>query len=163
MVDRHADGQPVAVALAQIEQGRLLLVHRLHRVGQHQRAEPPTEREIEHGGKFRVHERLAAGKADQTGAEPDRGDLVEVSADFRRAQIGEPVVFRRGLDIAIMAGKIAERAGVEPQRVERAQRDLRPRLAGGSNERILKLARIDPRWRGGERLGHCPLRVAWKR
>ena len=78
---------------------------------------------------MRVQERLAAGKADQPGAEPQRRDLVEVLSHVGDAQINQPVIARRGFDIAVAAGQIAQRAGIEPQRIERFERDLGARFA----------------------------------
>ena len=74
-------------------------------------------------------------------------DFVEVCGDFLGGQIDEPVVLRRRFDIAVMAGQVAQRAGVEPQRVERAQRHLGAGLASGGHERVAELARI--RLQGG--------------
>ena len=106
------------------------LVHRLHRIGQDQRPEAASQRQIEDLREMRVHERLAAGEADQPGAEPQRRDLVEVLRHVGGAQINQPVIARRGFDIAVAAGQIAQRAGIEPQRVQRFERDLGARFAG---------------------------------
>jgi len=92
MVDRNPDRQAVAVAPAQCQQRSLLLVHRLHCVGQHQDAIAARQRLIEHRRKGGVHERLAPGKADQLRTQPIPLDLVEVFGDLGCGQIDEPVV-----------------------------------------------------------------------
>ena len=41
----------------------------------------------------------------------------------RQAQIDQPVVARRGLDITMTAGQIAQRASIESRRIQRFERD----------------------------------------
>src|SRR5207247_1176079 len=50
----------------------------------------------------------------------------------------------------MLAGQVAQRAGIEPERVERAQRDLRAALASGGHERVAELLRIEAQ-------GLCPI------
>ena len=74
-------------------------------------------------------------------------DLVEVGGDLGGAEIDQPIVARRGFDVAVVAREVAERAGIEPQRLERPQGHVGPRLAFGGGQGILELRRID---RNGE-------------
>ena len=55
-------------------------------------------------------------------------DLVEISGHIGRRQIDQPVVFWRGFDVTMLAGEIAQGVGIEPQRLERLQRNLRTRF-----------------------------------
>src|SRR5207248_8346585 len=123
------DRQPIAIAIAEWKQRSLYLVHRLHRIGQPEGAKAARQGEMEHRRQFRVHKRLAAGEADQLRAEPKPLDFVEIFAGLRGAQINEPVVLWRWFDIAMLAGQVTQRAGIEPERVEWPQRDLRAVLA----------------------------------
>jgi hypothetical protein len=67
-------------------------------------------------------------------------------------QIDERVVGRRTLDIAARAGEIAERAGVDPERLEPVEGDMGARLPFGGDEGIAELGRIErARGRIGER------------
>ena len=54
-------------------------------------------------------------------------------------QVDERVVRRTGEDIAVGALDVAERAGIEPERLETAERHGRARLAGRRDMRIGKL------------------------
>ena len=106
------------------------------------RTQKAPQRRLQHCRQPGVHERLAAGEADQAGAEAQRFDLVEIFIDLGAAQVNQPVIFGRGFYVAMLAGQVAQRAGIEPQRVQRSEGDLRPWLALGREERVLKLARI---------------------
>ena len=56
---------------------------------------------LEHGGKFPIHERLAACEADEIGSEPVPLDFVQVGGHLRGGDVGgETVVARRRLDVA---------------------------------------------------------------
>jgi hypothetical protein len=117
MVDRDADLQGFAKAAAQCQQRRLHLVHRLHRIGQHQRPEAAPQGQLQHLRQCRVHKRLAAGKPDQGCAEPQPFYFVEIAGDVGGAQIDEAVVFWRRFDVAMAAGQVAQSAGIKPERV----------------------------------------------
>src|SRR5204863_3092934 len=86
-------------------------------------------------------ERLAAGEADLAGAEPAGLDLVEERRRLGRSDVDEPVVARARFDVAVLAGDVAERAGVDPKRLESLQRHGRTGLPGGRPIRVRKLAR----------------------
>ena len=117
--------------LAQRDQRRLVPPHRLHRIGQDQRLEAAPERIVQHGEHVRIHERLAPGEADLVCAHPVDFDLVEEAGDVLRRDIDQRIVGRAALDVAAGAGEIAQGSGVEPQRFERGQRNMRARLALG--------------------------------
>ncbi len=142
MIDRNADRQPLAITPAQPQQRPPALGHRLHRIGQDQRIKAAAQRVFEHRRQFGVHERLAAGKADQRGRQPAAFDFIEVGRRFGRGQIGQPIILRRRLDIAMTAGKVTQRAGVEPQGLQPPQRHLRASVAAGGTKGILELARV---------------------
>jgi len=95
VIDRDANGQPVAVAVPKVKHPVAQLAKRLHRVGQHQGVQPARQHGFQHRDDIGVHERLPAGEADQLRREAVAGDLVEVSLDIGKGQVGQPVVARR--------------------------------------------------------------------
>jgi hypothetical protein len=115
--------------------------HRLHGVGQHQHLEAPVEGVPHHPRDVRVHERLAAGEADLARAQPQRLDLVEQARSVPGLEIAQPIVLRSRLDVAVEALDVAQRAGVDPQRIEPRQADGRPGLALGGDVGIPELGR----------------------
>jgi hypothetical protein len=115
--------------------------HRAHGVGEHQHLEPAGEGGAKHRHHVAVHEGLAAGEADLARSHSRR--LVEISLGLGDGQIDERVVGRRAFDVAALAGEVAERAGVDPQRVEPLQRDMRAPLAFGGDERVAELGRVE--------------------
>ena len=52
-------------------------LHRLHRIGQHQRPESARQRILEHGEDVGIHEGFAAGEADLLRRQAGLRDLVE--------------------------------------------------------------------------------------
>src|SRR4029453_16178930 len=100
---------------------------------QHEHPEAARKTILQHAGELGIHERLAAGEADFFGPPSLVFDLVEVGGDLGALKINEPIVLRGGLDVAVAAGDVAERAGVEPQRLEFAQRDAGAPLPARSN------------------------------
>src|SRR5690606_14435119 len=56
---------------------------------------------------------------------PELGELVEVAAQLGAAEIAQPVVPRARLDVAVLAGEVAQRAGVDPKRLQPAEADPR--------------------------------------
>ena len=99
----------------------------------------------QHGEEVRVHERLAAREADGAHRQPVLGDFIEVGRDIRRGEVGQPVVAGGAFDVAVAAREVAQRARVEPQRIERPQRHLRARLPLGGQGGILELGGIERR------------------
>ncbi len=145
--------------LVEREQRLLVPPHRPHRVGQHQRRVAAIERVSKHRDHLGVHEGLAAREAYFPGRQSLPHDLVEKSRGVSGGEINQRIIGRRALDIAGRAGEIAERAGVDPQCVERHQRHLRPRLARGGDLGIGELGgrqrpdALDPeRRRAGRRI-----------
>src|SRR5215471_21026925 len=104
MIDRYPDRQPVSKEIPEPQQSLLALRHRLHGIGQYQRPETTRQDVVEHLRQLAVHEGFASSKPDQRGRKTTFFYLVEVSGDLRSRQVGEPVVFRRRLDIAVVAG-----------------------------------------------------------
>ena len=94
------------------------------------------------GDEGRVHERLAAGKPNQLRAQPVGLDLIEISRHLSAADIGQPIILRRRLDIAIGASDIAKRAGIDPKRLQRRQLDKGAGIAAGGEHWIYKLSGI---------------------
>ena len=94
MIDRHPDGQLLAVTISQCQQCVTVVSQRLHRVGQHQRLQATRQHVFQHPRQFGVHERLAAGKADQFRRQSITSDLVEVAGHLGAGQVGQPVVTR---------------------------------------------------------------------
>jgi len=142
MIDRDADSEPLAKTVPQLQQCRFALGHRLHCVGQHQRTQPAQQNVLEHRRQLGVHERLATGEADQRCREAARFDLVEVFRDFGGCQINQPVIFWRRFDVTMLTRQIAEGAGVEPECVERFERDPCPPFSVGGHERVTELVRV---------------------
>jgi hypothetical protein len=78
--------------------------------------------------------------------------LVETGLGLGKRQIDERIVPRRAFDIAGLAGEIAERAGVDPQRLQPLQRDMRPPFALSRDAKVPEFGRIErARGRRGER------------
>ena len=100
-----------------------------------------VEAHRQHREEMRVHERLAAGEADLARAEPEGRDFVEIGSYLSRRDVDEPIVVRTRFDIAVLAGDVAERAGIDPKRLQPLERDGCPPLARGSPVRICELAR----------------------
>ena len=146
VIEADPDRQPLAPFKRQ--QGRLGPAHRLHRVGQHQHLEPAGEAQLQDRQHVGIHERLATGEGDLAGRQAFARDLVEEGLDLGQRQIDQRIIARRALDVAGGAGQIAQRAGVEPQRVQPGQRHLRARLAPGGHAGVFELA-------GRERPGGC--------
>src|SRR5262249_46144495 len=128
-------------------QPRLGALHGTHRIGQHQDPKATTEAIFQHAKKFRVHERLAAGKPDLFRSPSMALDLVKVGSNFIVREINEAVVPRTRFDIAVAASDVAERAGVEPKRPQPLQRDARARLTRRGEMGILELLRLKLRHR----------------
>ena len=145
VIERDPQHQPRPMRLDQRRQ-RLLhpgAHHRPHRIGQDQNLVTSLERRLRHGAELGVHERLAAGESDLAHRPAARRDLIEKIAHLRLAEIDQPVILGGTLDIAVDAGDVAQRSGVEPQRPRSRQRHPRAGLAVGGNAGIEKLALID--------------------
>jgi hypothetical protein len=143
VIEADPQGKPAAVTGIQGDQ-RLADPrphHRLHGVGQHQHLEAPVEGIRHHARDVRVHERLAAGEADLARAQPQRLDLVEQTCGVSGREIAQTIVLRPRLDVAVEAFDVAQRAGVDPQRIEPRQPDRRPGLALGGDVGIPELVR----------------------
>jgi hypothetical protein len=69
--------------------------------------------------------------------------LVEKGLGFGERQVDERVVCRRALDVAALAGEVAERARIQPQRLEMAEPDRSAALALRRDERVAELRRVD--------------------
>ena len=69
--------------------------------------------------------------------------LVEIGRHLGRRQIGQAVVRGRGFDVAIRAGDVAQRAGVEPQRLKPGQRHARAALALGGDVGVPEFRRVE--------------------
>src|SRR5262249_18950389 len=106
-----------------------------------------TEAIFQHAKKFRVHERLAAGKPDLLRSPSIALDLVKVGSDFIVREISETVIPRTRFDIAVAASDVAERAGVEPKRPQPLQRDVRAWLTCRGEMGIFELLRLKLRHR----------------
>ena len=146
------DAQPVEADAVRLDDGPVGL-HSDCRV-----REPASD--VSFQMRVQLQERLAAGEADFPGGEGALRDLVEIGARLVGGQIGVPVVARARLDIAVAAGQVAGRAGVEPQRIEPFEGDPAARLALGGRVRVAKLPGREGPKRDGGWIGHrslyCP-------
>src|SRR5262249_6015588 len=125
MVERYANGQLVTKAILDVEKLSLAALHRPHRIGKRQNAESARETIPDHAEELRIHERLAAGEPDLFRAPAVALDLVEIRGDFVAREIEEPIVPRARFYVAVLAGDVAERSGVEPKRLQAPRRDTR--------------------------------------
>ena len=119
------------------------LHHRPHRVGEHQRLQTAGQGIVQHGQQVRAQERLAAGEprgADRQAVPPD---LVKEGAHLGPGQKGQAVVARRAFDVAGLAGEIAQRARVDPQRVQPTHVDMRAAFPARGGQRIAELGRVE--------------------
>jgi hypothetical protein len=121
----------------------LRALHRLHGVGQDQDLEAAYESVLGHRQHVGVEEGLASGEADlaRPQSEPQRSR--REGAGFGGGDIDEPVVGRARLDIAVGAGDVAQRAGVDPQRVQPLERHLGARRALRGQVGIAELAPVE--------------------
>ena len=86
-------------------------------------------------------------------------DLVEVLAQIVAAEVRKTVVVWARLDVAVFAGEIAQRPGVDPQRTQLRQRDARAKLAVSSHGGVCKL--IAARLLQDKPHGACLVTGAW--
>jgi hypothetical protein len=108
-------------------------------------------RQGDHVGEVAVHERFAAGETDLAHRQGVAVDLVQIAFQIRERQIGQRVIGRRAFDIAIDAGEVAQRAGVEPERGQCLQRDAGTGLTLGGDARVAEFRRVERRGSGGKR------------
>jgi hypothetical protein len=155
----EADPQSEALAVALLERNQLghdaRPLHRAHGIGEHQHLEAAFQRRGRHRRQVRVHERLAAGEADLGRRQPELGDLVIELERVGEREIGQLVIAGRGLDIAVGAGDVAQRAGVDPQGLERHERHARPGLA------LRRSGRARGTWPGRAAGRWCRRRRGW--
>jgi hypothetical protein len=110
-------------------------------------------RHFDHVGEVAVHERLAAGEADFCDWQRVAGDFIEIERQIGACEVRQRIVGRRAFDIAVGAGEVAQRAGVEPEGLQRLQRDMRAGFALGGNAGIAELCRVKRGGGGGKGRG----------
>ena len=156
VVEADADREAPAEARVEVEQPALHLgsLHRLHGVAEHQHLEAALQGIPHQLDQVRVHEGLTAREADLAGAKPSGLDLVEVGRGLGRRYVGEPAVARARFDIAVLTGNVAERAGVDPERLEPLERHAGPGLAGRRPVGILEFSRRMLRLQYGDIQAH---------
>ena len=162
VVQRDAQHQALGVLPAQTLEAVGALHHRAHGIGENQRGVAPGQAQVQHVEDFWVHERFPARETDLLHAERQAFRLGEKRRDFRSTQVDQSIVARCRLDIAVPAGQIAQRPGVEPQRPQTVQGDPCTRLALGGTPGIAELHRWG-QWIGQgarDELGHIDLRLA---
>ncbi len=103
VVEAHSQVQVVAVRLAQPQQlAAACRPHqRLHGVGQHQHLEASLQTLLQHHEDVRVHEGLASGETDLVSSQVQPGELVKIVLHLGGRQVGQPVVRRARLDVAV--------------------------------------------------------------
>ena len=74
---------------------------------------------------------------------PSRSISSEIGRRFGAGQVDQPVVAGRRFDVAVAAGDVAQRAGVEPQRVQRRAAPPRAPFAAGGLHRVTELRRVE--------------------
>ena len=152
MIQADAQHQPRTVPGPQRLQRRRVVAHRLHGIGQHQRAPAARQHRLQHPWQIAVEEGLTAGEADLLHRQAIAVDLRQVPVQLGGAEIGERIVARAAFDVAVPAGDVAERAGIHPKRPQGRQGDMRPGLATGGPLRVAELGRI--KRPGGQVVGH---------
>ena len=75
--------------------------------------------------------------------------LIQKGRHFGRADIGKRIIARAAFNIAIGAGDIAERAGIDPKRLERRQRHLRAGFTLGGDAWVAEFQRVKRLHAGG--------------
>ncbi len=123
-IERDTKREPARMRGMECRKRGLHMLHRLHGIGEDEDAETCGERVVGHADHVGVHKGLAAGEADFGGRMGETCGFVEKSADLGAAEINERVIARARFDVAITAGEIAKRAGVEPERVEARKRHM---------------------------------------
>ena len=98
---------------------------------------------LEHGlhdvQNVRAHEGLATGNADFLRTFAERFDLIQEGRHIREREIDKIVIGRRAFDVAVHAFNVAERAGIQPERLQAAPVHAAAHFALGGEERVLKL------------------------
>ena len=149
MVEADAHGELRAEFGAERVEPVVEAPHRAHRIGQHEHFEAAPQRRAHHRQHVGVHERFAAGEADL--ARAHRGGFVEEGVDFGQRQVDEGIVGRRAFDVTGLARKIAQRPGVDPQRIEPLQHDMGAGIPADGHPGIDELGAIErPRLGNGE-------------
>ena len=95
-----------------------------------------AERVAHHAQHVGVHERFAAREADLDSIMPNH---VENMLCVGSCQIDKAVIGRARMHVTIGAFDVAERAGVEPERLEIMKDDMRPGFAPGGQVGVGKL------------------------
>src|SRR5262249_6197792 len=113
------------------------------RIRQDEDPESPRETILENRDELRIEEWLAAGESDFFRTPTVPFDLVEINRDLAPLEIDQPVVLRARFDVAVAAGDIAKRSGIEPKSFQPLEHDARARLAVGREKRVFELARIE--------------------
>ena len=126
------------------------------RTGKAQNLKAPVERQGQHGDDVGVHEGLAAGEPDFPRAQVQIPNLVQLRLYVAEREIFKPVVRRARFDIAVGALDIAERASIEPERLQPPKRHLGPPGAVGGDIGIAKLGGVEAvgDGRGRQGVGH---------
>ena len=65
--------------------------------------------------------------------------VFQVGGNLGTCEVCQPIIARRRFDIAVATGQVAQRAGVEPQRLQRLQTDGGAHFAFCGEARVLKL------------------------
>ena len=140
VVDADPQLQAIAEAGAEVEKRGFYrwAHHGLHGIGEDQHLMPARERVLRHGAHIRVHEGLAPGKGDFRRAELQCLDLVEIARRLVARDVGKPVLGRAGMNVAMRAFDIAERARVDPQRLQPSETDRGAALLLGRHIRMGK-------------------------
>ena len=141
MIDRDADGKALIVEFIQDAERWPVMLHRLHRIGEDNDVKPARQSLFEHGHEVWIHERLSAGEADFARWKFVALDLVVIKPRIGCGKIRQPVVAGARFNVAIHARQIAERASVDPQRLQRVERNAGARVAAGGARGILELHR----------------------
>ena len=141
VIQAHAQDQAIrAEAVPQPQQPIGIAPHGLHGIGQHQGGKPgPNECIRKHVKQARIHERLATSEADLFQRLAKGSGLIQIGRHLLRRDIDKQIIARAAFDIAIGAGDVAERPGIDPKRLQALQRDSGAAFALGGHERVLEL------------------------
>ena len=144
MIDRNPQRQLARIGGVQTQKARLhgFAHHRAHGVCQDQHLISPGQRGLGHVDHLGVHERFATGKGNLAHGPVACFELVKIVTHLVSGNVDQRIIGRAGVDIAIHAFDVAQRSGVEPERLRIGQRNSCPRLPFGGQGRILEFAHV---------------------
>ncbi len=147
VIKRNAQRELGWILLAQGQQAfaHLGAQHGLHGVGENKNLKPPLQSRFGHGQHIAVHKGFAASKADLARTQSLQLNFVHQRQRIGQGEVHQPVIAWAGFDIAVDALDVAQRAGVDPKRLQALKSHLCTLFPFGGHLRVGKLLRVQMR------------------